>query len=358
MGMRHPHLCLLWSRARSTNQIYEPFLRVEPVRNDTAHVYNVNNNQTSRKITFKPMPDIKITFSNVNHDDVRYLSNTLPDLTHHYTERGVRNFVNKIDLGKYKTYINHLVLAISMILILVIRSFPRLISIPLILILTYASVTNGCGLVLVLYIITDTFFWLIRGRKHVCPYTAPISHPSKDPWWTKELNGLILLLLLMTIGGCATGAFSTEIMYVCYVVVVVLVFATAFPTNGQNSGINSLIITISTVCLILFISGAGTSIIDTLVEYYIRSKISRTERAEVVDDVITETDAWREFSKALGNWDSSFFFTPMSINILEPWACLRYIIGTAYLYSLVIGNFQRTWSLHQRRYHLAIQINR
>lgn len=128
-------------------------------------------------------------------------------------------------------------------------------------------------------------------------------------------------------------------MYVCYVVVVVLIFATAFPTNGQNSGINSLIITISTVCLILFISGAGTSIVDAAIKYYNATRISRTERAETIVPTTVETDAWQEFAHAIGNWENSIFITPMTVHIMDPWACLRYILGTAFLYSIVIGNF-------------------
>lgn len=148
------------------------------------------------------MPTINLNFNQSKYDDIVYLSKTLPDITYVYTEGTIKSVLTKIDLGRYKTYFNHILLGVlvfqTMLIILVLRCVPRLISIPTVLALTYISVTNNCGAVLVLYIITDTFFWLIRGRKHVCPMTAPISHTSKDPWWTKELNGLILLLLIMS----------------------------------------------------------------------------------------------------------------------------------------------------------------
>lgn len=270
--------------------------------------------------------------------DIINTAHMLPDIFHVYTTRLYLELYEQFDLREKIGKLPFMVACFSiqtMMLVLIIRCFPRIIGIPLMLALTIVSVMNSCGMLLLLYLVFDTGRWLILGARTVSAYTAPVSETRKEAWWTKELNGLIMLLVVMSVGGCYFGFFRTEVMYVCYMVVVILTFSTAFPTNGQNAGINSLLIMAASMIIILFVTGAGERLLGVLGDYARRSSQERRERVVVQE---TTTDAWTELMYALGDWQSSIFLSTFALDITKPADCLRYVFGSTYLITLVLGN--------------------
>lgn len=270
--------------------------------------------------------------------DIVNIVTMLPDISHIYTTKPLLKMYDYLKLEGRMDKMFFMIAAFSTItlwFVMLMRWFPRLISVPAMSILATVSVMNNCGALLVLYLIFDWGRWLFFGAKRLDIMAIPQHESKRDPWWTKDLSGLTLLLVVLSIGGYMTGAFSTEVMYVCYIVVVVLTFATVFPTNGQNASLNGLLIVLITTILMFVVTGAGERLFEVFSDYMKRSAEQRKERV-VVQPV--ETDAWSELLLALGDWQNTLFFSTFSISLNDPLACLRYIVGAAYLVSLAIGN--------------------
>lgn len=108
--------------------------------------------------------------------------------------------------------------------------------------------------------------------------------------------------LLLTLGGCAIGAFQTEVMYLALIVITNLILATVFPTTGANSSTNAIILFTAIILILMVLTGMGENLLKEGARFIGRSL---DERKFVSDQPLKypRYTMWETLLKHLGEWN-------------------------------------------------------
>lgn len=283
--------------------------------------------------------------------DLQFITMRLPDAI-------FKTFENKlfssalIPLSKYygiKLVHIYVIFTIlwTLLMILIVRIFPSGLGIIFFLFLTFTSFTQSTGILLFFYCLFNLvrIMFSQKGITYTNLQSTPYANFSNQKWYTQDVTGLLMLVLITVTIGIYYNIFNSELMLCVVAVMVIMLLSKSFPTGGQNSTGNVIIIILVLLMVIFFGTGLGPALKTVASDAYAGYRHSRQMRDEgpnpttpaappeaqpnVLDDIMLAFGSWRD-----PMWTESFF----GYSILDFFSMVRFLMGTTFIYAMVIGD--------------------
>lgn len=299
--------------------------------------------------------------------DLQAVSYLLPDVIfRRYEQTLVRDWLRPLTIAwNYRLVTLYVVanLLWLFIMLLVVRMFPSVLGMAFLVALMLWSWSEGTGILITFYCLFNFVRIVFSPKKLTVENltTTPKSNFGDRNWFTQDVSGLLVCLIVLVGGGAYFDVFRSELMIVVVAVVTVMLLSKSFPTGGQNSTGNAVVVIIVLLMILFFGTGVGPALTTVISDTYEGYKYSRSNRYQteeiaqqrpaqppppnqpnpdqhngdelgtysVLDDIMLAVGSWRD-----PVWDQKAY----GYSIVDLWSMVRFMMGTLFIYSMVIGD--------------------